>query len=473
MDAPLRVRLTEEDMNQRVHHMMQQRQQTEIPHPQAYMQPPPSPIRVGGHQQHHPSSQQQQQQQQRQQQYAQEPLWHAQEHFHQQQQQQPLNEPQHSYHPHQQQHQQHSLDNYSSHAQQQGQQNQVEQSYSMPPPQQQQRKQRVESFHETQQIDEHPLPIPSTTKMTSSPKQKRQQIICLTPNDINLIDLQTLPDTKITAARVLNISFPLIDYNVDETTRIFEFSTNRLDAKAQHWQQASLPLGHFTSRYKLLDALTDTLTSACEVGHFVSHLDRYGTNICSIEAIFLEEDYFEHNGLYFNVAHNTRLFEMFGFDDVEKEGQESDTYVVQWATTKTVHKENVTTDDSLDESTRNQVPHEIKFRHFQVYGKHPMNLSAPTNIKLQIPELNNWYNHIGINKARHGEYTFYEFIDDDGVVDLTHPQLGGCSDLTRITPKLSTCHRNKHGSMYERPYNCRNMPIALTIELMLTTKTET
>lgn len=455
-------------MHQRVHNMMQQRQQTEIPHPQAYMPPPPSPIRVGGQQAHvqpmqshiHDAGQSQPHMQQ-------ESHWppHPQQQY--QQQQQPQQHPQHLSN---QQHPQ-----YFSHQQQQQQQ------YQQPVPNNNIRPPSgpfIPVSNHLPVLDQNGISInkneetPAESEPSAPRNIQRQQMLCMTPNGVNHITMPTA-GSKITAARVLNIAFPLVDYNVDENTCMFEFSTNRLDAKAQHWQKAALPLGHFTSRYKLLDALTDTLNTVCVAGHFLSHLNRYGTNVCSIEAIFTEEHQAEHDGLFFNIIHNPRLFAMFGLDIIKPATDSYLAHQTNWTSTTMVPQQDVYDDgdresvefDTAKEKTRKL--QKIQFRHYQVQGQHPMNLLPPTHIKLQIPELNHWYNYLGINKVRHGEYKYFEFIDDDGVVDLSHSELGGCTDLTTITPTLSTCHRTQHGQIYERPYNCRNMPIMLTIEFMI------
>lgn len=465
MDSTLRARMSEEDMNQRIHHMMQQRQQSEISHPQSFVQAPPSPIQVGGRQppqsQHHSSSHLP---------YypLQEPLYHAQQHnLPSQPQPQPQPQPQTyyqhgepEYFPRQNQTYDHQEENYPRMT-------------SKPPlhPDVPSLPSHATATHHHQ--SQELLHSDKQSKETHS--RRRQQVLCMTPNDINPIT--ELRGQKIIAARVLNIAFPIVDYNVDEVTQVFQFTTNRLNAKAQHWQQASLPLGHYISRYKLLDAMTDTLTTACDAGQFVSHLNRYGTNVCSIEAIFMEKDKCEHDGLYFHVTHNPQLFGMLGFcnhssitDCVNKNDGWIDHPQTQWTSTKVVPGFGINPDHDFDHNNQNSEDKEktleIQLQHFVLEGNYPMNLLPPTHIKLQIPELGDWYNYIAINNTRHGEYKHFEFIDDDGVVHLSYPQLGGCSDLTTITPQLSTCHRNQKGQIYERAYNCRNMPIMLTIELM-------
>lgn len=386
MEGQTRPRLNEQDMNQRLQHFQQQRQDIELPRPPiAYMGAPPSPVT----------------------------------------QQMPYPPPpQHRPHP-----------------------NHINTGRRIPSPQ-------------GQAMPHHPLHDPLYSAMaegetsSNSKHTTRQRITCVhpnVPNRIRLVDPDKTPQPKIIGARILSVTIPITDYNVDEHTNILLASMNYLDANANQWQPVVLPIGNYQSRRKLLNALVEALSVTFPSVQFKYQYDHHGDGRCSIESITILNDVKEHgcHALYLGVS-NHRLLALLGFQ-VEKD-QLFVEPTSQW---------NVA--DDTDELT---------FHHARMVAPYPMNLLLPTHLNLDIPELGTSM-MIPLHKARYGDYHHFEFIDEDGVVDLTHAaavaEFGGCSALGQLTPRLTYSEGTPDLTTEEREYNCRNIPIALHVEFLLET----
>ncbi len=376
MEAPLRARMNEEDMNQRLQYFQQQRQGIDLPHPPvSYKAPSGFPSQV--------------------------PYDHTQ------------NVPQPSL------------------------------VYNTNAPTDLELQSSLVATPPTQGVRN--LSDQSTKERTAiSHVRSRQRITCIHPHLPNQLQLEkTHGRFEMIGARILSVSVPIVDYNLDEGTNVLSVSMNSLDANAGKWESVSLPIGNYLSRRKLLNVLVEALSASFPSARFSYEYDKNGDGRCSIESVVIQEDENEHGcrALYFS-ASNSRLLDLLGIH--VGASQEMIGPQREWDTEE---------DDGFQVA---------KLHHSLLVGEYPMNLLLPTHLDLRIPELGA-YVMVPLQKARYGEYLFFEPIDEDGVVDLAHWNLafGGCISLTQLTPQLTY----PAGLVY----NCRNMPIALHVEFLLET----